>query len=122
MHEMGIAMQIVEIAIASIPAEMENPRIDRVNLKVGKLAAVVPDSLQFCFRIASQDTPLSHADLIIEEIPVVARCMDCHTEWTVREPVFRCGECASSSVETISGRELDIVSIEVVDEDTTDAD
>lgn len=122
MHEMGIAMQIVEIAIASIPAEMENPRIDRVNLKVGKLAAVVPDSLQFCFKIASQDTPLSHADLIIEEIPIVARCMDCHTEWTVSEPVFRCGECTSSSVETISGRELDIVSIEVVDEDTTDAD
>ena len=66
MHEMGIAMQIVEIAIASIPADLENARIDRVNLKVGKLAAVVPESLHFCFQIASQDTPLYNADLHIE--------------------------------------------------------
>lgn len=122
MHEMGIAMQIVEIAIASIPADLENARIDRVNLKVGKLAAVVPDSLHFCFQIASQDTPLNNAKLNIEEIPVVARCIDCHVEWTVLEPVFRCGQCSSGSVEIISGRELDIISIEVVDEDTTDAD
>ena len=122
MHEMGIAMQIVEIAIASIPADLENARIDRVNLKVGKLAAVVPESLHFCFQIAAQDTPLHHADLHIEEIPVVARCTDCQVEWTVHEPVFRCEQCSSGSVEVISGRELDIVSIEVVDEDTTDAD
>ena len=122
MHEMGIAMQIIEIAIASIPADLKNARIDRVNLKVGKLAAVVPESLHFCFQIAIQDTPLYNSDLHIEEIPVVARCADCHVEWIVREPVFRCQECSSGSVEIISGRELDIISIEVVDEDTTDAD
>jgi len=122
MHEMGIAMQIVEIAIASIPPDLENARIDRVNLKVGKLAAVVPESLHFCFQIAAQDTPLYQADLHIEEIPVVAKCADCHVEWTVLEPVFKCGQCSSGSVEIISGRELDIISIEVVDEDTTDAD
>jgi len=122
MHEMGIAMQIVEIAIASIPADLGNARIDRVNLKVGKLAAVVPESLHFCFQIAAQDTPLYQADLHIEEIPVVAKCADCHGEWTVLEPVFKCGQCGSGSVEVISGRELDIISIEVVDEDTTDAD
>ena len=122
MHEMGIAMQIVEIAIASIPDDLKNARIDRVNLKVGKLAAVVPESLHFCFQIATQDTPLYNSDLHIEEIPVVARCADCHVEWIVSEPVFRCQECSSGSVEIISGRELDIISIEVADEDTTDAD
>ena len=68
MHEMGIAMQIVEIAIASIPDDLKNARIGRVNLKVGKLAAVVPESLHFCFQIATQDTPLYNADLHIEEI------------------------------------------------------
>ncbi len=122
MHEMGIAMQIVEIAIASIPADLVNVRIDRVNLKVGKLAAVVPESLRFCFQIAAQDTPLCDAALHIEEIPVVARCNHCNVEWTISEPVFRCRQCNGGSVEVISGRELDIISIEVVDEDTTDAD
>jgi hydrogenase nickel incorporation protein HypA/HybF len=115
MHEMGIAMQIVEIAVASIPSELKNVQVKRVNLKVGKLAAVVPESLQFCFQIAIQDTPLRDADLNIEEIPLRVRCADCQTVWTAHEPTFVCPQCTGGSIEMISGRELDITSIEVVE-------
>jgi Zn finger protein HypA/HybF involved in hydrogenase expression len=48
--------------------------VERINLKVGKLAAVVPDSLKFCFEVAAKNTPLEGAILHIEEIPVTARC------------------------------------------------
>ena len=122
MHEMGIAMQIVEIAAASIPADMAGAKVERVNLKIGKLSAVVPDSLRFCFEIASQDTPLCEAKLNIEEVPVVIHCQDCNSQWTISEPVFICRSCKSSSIEVVSGRELDIDSIEVADEDTADVD
>ena len=117
MHEMGIAMQIIEIAVASIPDDLKNPRVERVNLKVGKLAAVVPESLHFCFQIAAQDTPLCDADLNIEHIPVKIRCENCHIEWTAYEPVFVCRKCNGTSVKMLSGRELDITSIEVVDKE-----
>ncbi len=73
MHEMGIAMQIAEIATASIPKSIENIQVERVNIKVGKLSAVVPESLKFCFDIVVKDTPLSGAKLVIEEVPVVAK-------------------------------------------------
>lgn len=115
LHEMGIALEIVEIATASIPADMKNVRVERINLKVGKLAAVVPDSLHFCFDIVAKDTPLKGAKLVINEIDVVARCNDCHTQWTVTEPVFSCKKCNSGSVEILSGRELDIDSIEIAE-------
>ncbi|MBW2634696.1 MAG: hydrogenase maturation nickel metallochaperone HypA, partial [Deltaproteobacteria bacterium] len=82
MHEMGIAMQIIEIATAAIPAEEGDVKVARVNLKVGKLAAVVADSLRFCFEIAAKETPLEGAELGIEEIPVVARCKECDVKWT----------------------------------------
>jgi hydrogenase nickel incorporation protein HypA/HybF len=118
MHEMGIALQIVEIATASIPAEMADSRVSRVNLKVGKLAAVVPESLRFCFGVAVRETPLEGAELAIEEVPVVARCRDCQAEWTIEEPVFSCAVCNSGSVQILSGRELDIESIEITEEDT----
>ena len=52
MHEMGIALQIVEIATASLPPDLGAARVTRVNLKIGKLAAVVPESLRFCFDVA----------------------------------------------------------------------
>ncbi len=116
MHEMGIAMQVMEIAIDSIPEEMGEARVERVNLKVGRLAAVVPDSLRFCFEIAAKDTPLSGAELKIEEMPILARCKKCNTEWTITGPAFTCKECNSGSIEIISGRELDITSIEIADQ------
>ncbi len=115
MHEMGIVMQIIEIATASIPAEMTGVRIGRVNLKIGKLSAVVPESLRFCFEIAAKETPLAGAELFIEEVPVKARCRTCRTEWTITGPAFNCTACNSGDIDILSGRELDIVSLEVAD-------
>jgi hydrogenase nickel incorporation protein HypA/HybF len=113
MHEMGLALQIVEIAKASLPAALAEARVQRVNLKVGKMAAVVPESLRFCFEVITRNTALEGAELFMEEVPVVARCRACDHEWTLSGPVFRCPACDSGNVEMISGRELDIVSIEV---------
>jgi hydrogenase nickel incorporation protein HypA/HybF len=115
MHEMGIAMQIIEIAQASIPKEEGDIAVARVNLKVGKLAAVVADSLRFCFEIAAKETPLEGAELDIEEVPVLAKCKECHTEWTIEGPAFNCEKCGSGQIEILSGRELNIESIEIAD-------
>lgn len=117
MHEMGIALQIIDIAAASIPADMKDAKIEKVNLKIGKLAAVVPESLKFCFNVAVKDTRLEGAALFIEEIPVLARCQDCDTEWTIDGPAFSCENCKSGNLDIISGRELDIESIEIAEEE-----
>ena len=121
MHEMGSALQILEIATASLPADLGEARVAAVNLKIGKLAAVVPESLRFCFDVAIKDTPLAGASLVIEEIPVVARCNDCDAQWTIDNPVFVCKNCQSGSLEILSGRELDIESIEVMEKERNDS-
>ena len=121
MHEMGIALQIVEIATASLPADLGEARVAAVNLKIGKLAAVVPESLRFCFDVAVQDTPLAGAKLVIDEVPVTASCKDCNARLTIDEPVFICKTCQSGALEILSGRELDIESIDVVEEENNDS-
>ena len=113
MHEMGIVMQIVEIATAAIPPDIKDPKVARLNLRIGKLTAVVPQSLRFCFEIASKDTPLEGAELAIEEVPIVARCQACAHEWTIESADFMCPKCQSGKVDIISGRELDIASLEL---------
>jgi hydrogenase nickel incorporation protein HypA/HybF len=115
MHEMGIALQIIQIATESIPPDLKAVRVARVNLKVGKLSAVVPESLRFCFEVASKETALEGAELTIEEIPVVARCRDCQAEWTISKPAFACETCESGNLEILAGRELDIESIEIAE-------
>ena len=117
MHEMGIATEIVRIVTASIPADVVKPKVARINLKVGKLAAVVPQSLQFCFEIAAKDGPVEGAELHIEQIDVSARCNQCAHLWEITEPAFKCPECQSGSIEMLSGRELDIDTIELLEEE-----
>jgi hydrogenase nickel incorporation protein HypA/HybF len=116
MHEMGIALQIIDIAKASIPPEHAEAKIARVNLKIGKLSAVVPDSLRFCFGLASQDTPLAGAELVIDEIPVQGLCQDCGHGWSIDGPAFSCPRCDSGRIDLTSGRELDIESLELAEE------
>ena len=115
MHEMGIANQIVEIASAYLPDNFDDSRVERVNLKVGKLTGIVPDSLRFCFSIITKETPFSEAALEIEEVLVKSRCNDCGNEWTVDQASFICPKCNSGNADIIAGRELDIVSIEVAE-------
>ena len=63
MHELGIAMEIVEIACAKRPPG----RIRRVVVEVGKLTAVFPDALKFAFECAVDQTPIEGAALDIVE-------------------------------------------------------
>ena len=41
--------------------------------------------------------------------------------WTITEPVFKCEACDSGSLEILSGRELDIESIEIAEEGHNDS-
>jgi hydrogenase nickel incorporation protein HypA/HybF len=113
---MGIALQIIDIATASIPPHLAGVQVTRVNLKVGKLSAVIPENLRFCFDVAVGDTPLAGARLHIEEIPVTARCNECGHHWTLAEPAFACPACTGAAIKVLSGRELDIESIEINEE------
>jgi len=112
---MAIAIQIVEIAKAAVPPDLAAARVERVNLRVGRLTAVVPESLRFCFGIVSRDTALDGAELSIDDVPVVAQCLDCGARSGIEEPPFVCGACGDGHLEIVSGRELTVTSIEVAD-------
>lgn len=113
MHEVGIALQVVRIALGAIPEDARQARVEAVHLNIGKLSAVVPDSLKLCFSLAVKETQLDGARLVINEIPAIARCCVCDHEWAIDEYVFACPECAGGDIEMASGRELDVESIEI---------
>lgn len=115
MHEMGIAEQLVKIALDSIPKEIVNPQVEKLNLKIGKLSAIVEHSLTFCFEIISKDTPLENARLDIEFVPVTVRCRSCNNKWEVTGPEFGCPHCENGDVEMLTGREIEITSLELAE-------
>ncbi|MBN1847025.1 MAG: hydrogenase maturation nickel metallochaperone HypA [Deltaproteobacteria bacterium] len=82
-----------------------------VKLEIGKLSAVVPASLLFCFSIMTKGTNLEGAELIMEMIPLKATCTVCGETFEIIDHTFICPHCESRDIETIAGQELTIVEI-----------
>jgi hydrogenase nickel incorporation protein HypA/HybF len=112
MHEMGIALQILNIVQQSLPPG-ELLRVKAIHLRVGKLTAIVPGSLTFCLEVVAKDSVAEGAEVVFNEVPVVVECQECHEETEIAEPPFACGKCGSGKVNVLSGREMIVESIEV---------
>jgi hydrogenase nickel incorporation protein HypA/HybF len=112
MHELSIAQGIVDIIGQYVPeAQVADVRL--VKVRVGQMAGVVPDSLDFCFGAIIDGTPLRQARLHIEETPVRSQCAACGEVFAVEDVAFVCPVCGSGDVSVISGTELQVVEIEL---------
>lgn len=87
-------------------------RLKKLKIRVGKLTAVEPKSLIFCFEVYTHNSPMEGAILEIEDVPLTGRCCDCKKEFYHEEFLSNCPECNSDVIKNISGHELDIISIE----------
>jgi len=116
MHELSIAQNIVDIVREHLPPE-DRHLVRTVKLKIGDMAGVVPESLEFCFTAITASTPFAGAKLEIKRIPLRARCSSCRTEFDVQEFAFACPCCGAANVDIIAGRELQVTSIDVLEED-----
>ena len=85
-----------------------------VRLKVGALASVVEDSLQFCYGIATDETPLEGSRLVVNIVPVTVHCAACGADGALESlQSFRCPSCGEPASDIRHGRELEIESIEI---------
>ncbi|HLX42407.1 MAG TPA: hydrogenase maturation nickel metallochaperone HypA [Bryobacteraceae bacterium] len=112
MHELSIAMSIVEMAEEE--SERRNARVEAVHLKLGALAGVVKNALLSSFEIACEGTTLQGSRLVIEDIPIVGYCPKCLSQRTLDSlQWFVCPECKGPVSELIHGRELQVAALEI---------
>jgi hydrogenase nickel incorporation protein HypA/HybF len=108
MHELAIVEQIIEI----VSQECAGRRVRRVVLEIGKLSAVMPDAVRFCFDLAAEGTPVAGARLEILETPGAGRCRRCGAMVELLRPFGRCA-CDCTDLEWVAGEELKIREMEV---------
>ncbi|MEO5904134.1 MAG: hydrogenase maturation nickel metallochaperone HypA [Gemmatimonadaceae bacterium] len=114
MHELSIAISLVEIAEEE--AERLGGKVIAVHLKLGPMAGVVKDALLFSYEIACQETALEGSRLVIEDTPLIVFCPQCRTNRVLGSPqLLRCFECGTPTPEVVGGRELQMVAMEVED-------
>jgi len=113
MHELSIVSSIVD-SVADSLAAYPGARVKEVRLRVGALASVVEDSLQFCYGIATEGTPLEGSALVVKILPVVAHCPACTRDVEIESlQSFRFSHCGEPVSDLRQGRELEIESIEI---------
>jgi len=108
MHELSISRSILDTALA----HADGRRVLLINMTIGALRQVVPDSLAFYFEIVSRGTVCEGARLRTRLEPARLRCA-CGEEWELEGPSFRCPRCAGGQVTVLDGDELSVDSIEV---------
>lgn len=121
MHELSLCSAIAD----TVAGQAGGRCVRRVRVRVGYYRQVVPDTLAYCWQIQTGGTELEHSELDVVTVPAVVSCHTCGAETTLSVPILLCGSCDGADVELISGEELLIESIDVLDTadvDTADID
>jgi hydrogenase nickel incorporation protein HypA/HybF len=112
MHELSIAMSIVELAEEE--AERRGVHVDAVHLKLGVLSGVVREGLLSCYEMACENTPLQGSRLVVEDVPVVIFCPSCRAQRLLNSiQLFCCPECGTPCSEIVQGKELEVIALEI---------
>jgi len=114
MHETALALSILDIVVEKC-REAGGSTVDSVRVRIGKAAGVMPEALTFAFDASKAATVAENARLEIEPVPVGGVCKDCKKEFSVdnAQYVFSCPLCGSKSFEITTGREMEIVDMEI---------
>jgi len=123
MHEMPVTKALLELALN----HADGCRITDIYLEVGKMSAIVPESVEVFFEYLSEDTLAEGADLHFDMIPVEMTCQDCGrkqdlSQWRDERPqkimqkAFARGcECGGKNLRVSGGVSFGLVSIDVED-------
>jgi len=115
MHEASIALNLIE-AVGQRLESQPAARAAVIHVRVGELAGVSTEALDFAFECLSAGTPLAGARLVFEVVPLTMTCDACGRTSRVEDLVFRCPECGSEKTRVATGRELEVRTLELVEE------
>jgi hydrogenase nickel incorporation protein HypA/HybF len=115
MHELSIAISMID-EVAEEAASRGGLKVEAVHMRLGVFAGVDKAALLFAYELACEGTPLQGTRLVIETVPLVVFCPVCEQERTPPSLYeICCPECLRATSQIVSGREMEVASLEVRD-------
>ena len=113
MHELSIAISMIEQIV--LESECRGSlEVEVVHLRLGVFSGVDPNALLFSYQLASEGTPLQASRLEIESVPLLVFCPRCaKTQAPPSLYQLCCPDCLAPTPQIVSGREIEIASLEV---------
>jgi hydrogenase nickel incorporation protein HypA/HybF len=115
MHELSIVEALIEQVEKEVERSGHRGRVTGLDVSIGRLSGVNPDSFRFALEMLCPGTLLETAEVRIAEPRATCRCQSCGAVAEVDEFVARCAECGSGDLLLEGGRDLWLQSIELED-------
>ena len=116
MHELSIAISLLDVA-AEEAERHGGGRVLAIHLRLGPLSGVVKEALLGAFELARESADMEGCRLLIEEMSIVIDCPICQAPRPARSiQEICCSACGTPSMNLVSGRELEVVAMELSDE------
>ena len=108
MHELSLCRSIDGI----VRRAAQGRPVSVVELAIGELRQVVPETLEHCWSVVSQGTELANSRLEVQRIEGVIQCRDCQAKTRLAgQPTLRCGSCSGTVVDIVSGEEFMVTAV-----------
>ena len=112
MHEMSIALSIIDVAAEQ--AKMENASaITEIEIDIGTMSGIEITALNFAMEIAVIDSVLEKTKVKINQVKARSECIECGHIFDTESFVNPCPKCNELNTRFISGKELQVKSITI---------
>ena len=116
MHELGIVFAMID-QLEDVAKEQHLAHIQKVTVDLGEVSGIVTDFFEDAWTWAANKNELTEgAELEVCTVPAVTVCNACGKTYGTVEHGRICPYCHSEDTKLLRGRELEIRSIEAVDE------
>jgi hydrogenase nickel incorporation protein HypA/HybF len=113
LHELTICESLIEM-LAEERRSRGFAAVRRLTVEIGRFSCLDPEALRFAFEVTTRDTFLGGATLVIERPAARAHCLDCGTDFEIRERTDGCPACSGARLNTTGGDRMRLVEMEVV--------
>ncbi|MCE1255607.1 MAG: hydrogenase maturation nickel metallochaperone HypA [Anaerolineae bacterium] len=112
MHELSVTENILNITLKHA-REANASKVTDIHIVIGQLSSIVDESVDFYWKIISEDTICSDATLHFKRIPAEFFCTDCKSTFPLEQELAPCPHCGSVHINIVSGEEFYLDSIEI---------
>jgi len=117
-HELSLAQAIWRQVIGEMERRPEY-RLAALTVVVGTFSGADPESLEFAMRLVVEESAWPTAEVRIRTEPVALKCRSCGRAYETETLDLACPECGGFDVEVTGGRDLQLESLEIVQDDET---
>jgi hydrogenase nickel incorporation protein HypA/HybF len=117
MHELSLMEEVRRLALQELERH-GGGRLRGLTLRIGSLAGVDPEALRFAWEVVMEEPPTTAAHLTIERVEATAICAGCERPFPCPDGLAVCPLCGAISRELRGGRELELASLELEEEES----